>query len=67
MNSRALGTYISIILRIYKNGTPNKILFRFKNYYELENVLNGKDKNRLQCLFLLGLRNQFEKNNRKKG
>ena len=36
MNSRALGTYISIILTIYKNCTPDKILSRFKNYYELE-------------------------------
>ena len=36
MNARALGTYISIILTIYKNGTPDKILSRFKNYYELE-------------------------------
>ena len=45
MNSRALGTYISIILRIYKNGTPDKILFRFKNYYELELLKKMKKKN----------------------
>ena len=51
----------------HKSDPPYKDIYQNKNYYELENVLNGKDKNRLQCLFLLGLRNQFEKNNRKKG
>ena len=32
----------------------------------MRDIEDGKYKNRLQCLFLLGLRNQFEKNNRKK-
>lgn len=50
----------------HNSDLPYNDFFQNKNYYELENVLNGKNKNRFQCLFQLNLRNQFDKKSKKK-
>ena len=45
---------------------PYKDIHKCKNFCEFENVLTGKDQSRLQLFFELGLRNQFEKTDKKK-
>ena len=45
---------------------PYNNIFKGRNYFEIENILNGKEKNRFQCLFQFSLRNQYEKKINKK-
>ncbi len=44
---------------------PYKDIYKCKNFYEFENILTGKNQSRIQLFFELGLRNQFEKKNKK--
>ena len=49
----------------HKSKLPYNDIHKCKNFYEFENVLKGKNQNRTQLFFELGLRNQFEKKNKK--
>ena len=50
----------------HKSKLPYNDIHKSKNFCEFENVLTGKNQSRFQLFFELGLRNQFEKTDKKK-